>query len=192
MKVPSVARLLGMAAAGLGLLGMACGADAPAEVAAPGVEESVPVAPSPPAPPADPVVGDVVPAGAGSVAVLSTERFGSAGRLFNPPKGREYYAAEVKACAGRKEKGLTFSPVYFLLAMADKTVADPTLGIKRPELRAGEVPPGGCLAGWVTFTIAEAAEPAVVVYDGSERLTWRIPAGEAFDIGKAVVPTGAN
>jgi hypothetical protein len=176
MKVPSVVRILGMAVAALGLLGMACGDDAPAEVAAPGAAESVPVAPAPPVPPRDPVVGDVIPAGAGSVAVLSTDRFGSAGRLFNPPRGREYYAAEVKACSGPKEKGLSFAPGYFLLEMADKTVADPTLGIKRPELRAGEVPPGGCLSGWVTFTIAEEAEPAFVAYDGSERLKWRIPA----------------
>jgi len=174
MKVPSVFRMAGMAVAALGVLGMACGGGPPSEVAAPGVEKPVPAAPAP-VQPADPVVGDIVPAGAGSVAVLSTDRFGSAGRLFNPPRGREYYAAEVKGCSGRNERGLTFSPGYFLLEMADKTVADPTLGIKRPELRTGEVPAGGCLSGWVTFTIAEAAEPAFVVYDGSERLKWRIP-----------------
>jgi hypothetical protein len=164
-----------MAVVTLGLVGAACGDDAPAEVAAPGAEESVPVAPAPPVAPPDPVVGDVIPAGAGSVAVLETDRFGSAGRLFNPPRGREYYAAEVRACSGPNEKGLTFAPVYFLLEMADKTVADPTLGIKRPELRAGQVPAGGCLSGWVTFTIPEEAEPASVLYDGSQRLKWRIP-----------------
>jgi hypothetical protein len=178
MKVPPVVRTAGMAVVALGMLGTACGADAPAEVAAP-AKEAVPVDPAPPVPPTDPVVGDAIPAGAGSVAVLSTDRFGSAGRLFNPPRGREYYAAEVKACSGPHEKGLTFAPAYFLLEMADHTVADPTLGIKRPELRAGEVPRGGCLSGWVTFTIAEEAEPAFVVYDGSERLTWRIPPAEA-------------
>lgn len=175
MKVASVARTVGMAAAVLGWLGVACGDESPAEVAAPGVEEAVPDAPAPPVRPPDPVVDDVIPAGAGSVAVLATDRFGSAGRLFNPPRGREYYAAEVKACSGRNEKGLSFAPGYFLLEMADKTVADPTLGIKRPELRAAEVPAGGCSSGWVTFTIPEKAEPAFVVYDGSERLKWRIP-----------------
>ncbi|MGH9035221.1 MAG: hypothetical protein ACRD0O_05600, partial [Acidimicrobiia bacterium] len=82
-----------------------------------------------------------------------------------------------------REQGLSFAPGYFLLEMADTTVADPTLGIKRPELRSGVVPPGGCLAGWVTFTIAEEAEPAFVAYDGSQRLTWRIPAGEASKPG---------
>ncbi|HEY3241627.1 MAG TPA: hypothetical protein VGL92_18850 [Acidimicrobiia bacterium] len=179
MKVPPVVRTLGMAVVALGLPGAACGRQAPAEVAAPAVEKAVPDAPAPPARPADPVVGDVIPAGAGSVAVLDTDRFGSAGRLFNPPRGREYYAAEVKACAGPNEKGLSFAPGYFLLEMADKTVADTTLGIKRPELRAGEVPGGGCLSGWVTFTIPEKAEPAFVAYDGSERLKWRIPAKEA-------------
>ena len=177
MKVSSVVRMTGMAVA-VGVLGLACGDDPPAQVAAPGVEEAVPVAAAP-VRPANPVVGDVIPAGAGSVAVLSTDRFGSAGRLFNPPRGREYYAAEVRACSGPKEKGLSFAPGYFILEMADKTVADPTLGIKRPELRAGEVPAGGCLSGWVTFTIAETAEPAFVAYDGSERLKWRIPASAA-------------
>lgn len=176
MKVPSVVRTAGMAVAVLSLLGAACGDEAPAEAAAPAVEKIIPDSPAPPVRPPDPVVGDAIPAGAGSVAVLSTDRFGSAGRLFNPPPGREYYAAEVKACSGPNEKGLSFAPVYFLLEMADKTVADPTLGIKRPELRAGEVPAGGCLSGWVTFTIPEKAEPASVVYDGSERLKWRIPA----------------
>jgi hypothetical protein len=174
MRVPPVFRTLGMAAALVGLSGAACGDEAPAEVAAP-LEEAGAEAPTPRVRPPDPVVGDIIPAGAGSVAVLSTDRFGSAGRLFNPPRGREYYAAEVKACSGPKEKGLSFAPGYFLLEMADKTVADPTLGIKRPELRAGEVPAGGCLSGWVTFTIPEKAEPAFVLYDGSERLKWRIP-----------------
>ena len=163
----------------LGLLGAACGEGARPEVAVPGVEETASEAPAVPVRPPDPVVGDVIPAGTGSVAVLVTERFGSAGRLFNPPKGKEYYAAEVKACAGPKERGLSFAPAYFLLEMADRTVADTTLGIKRPELRAGELPAGGCLAGWVTFLIPEEAEPAFVVYDGSERLKWRIAPPEA-------------
>ncbi|MGH8974587.1 MAG: hypothetical protein ACRD0C_15475 [Acidimicrobiia bacterium] len=168
-----VVRTVGMAAVALGLLGAGCGEEPPAEVAAPAAEQVVPDAPAPPARPPDPVVGDIIPAGAGSVAVLATDRFGSAGRLFNPPKGREYYAAEVKACAGPAERGLSFAPGYFLLEMADKTVADPGLGIKRPELVAGQIPAGGCRSGWVTFTIPEAAEPAFVAYDG--RLRWRIP-----------------
>jgi hypothetical protein len=138
------------------------------------VEETASEAPAAPARPPDPVVGDAIPTGAGSVAVLATDRFGSAGRLFNPPRGKEYFAAEVKACSGPRERGLSFAPGYFLLEMTDTTVADPTLGIKRPELRAGEVPAGGYLAGWVTFVIPEQAEPAFVVYDGSERLKWRI------------------
>lgn len=179
MELRPVVRTAGMAAMTLGLLGAACGDGPPSEVAAPAVEQVAPDTQAPPARPIDPVVGDVIPAGAGSVAVLAVDRFGSAGRLFNPPKGTDYYATQVKACAGPKEKGLSFAPSYFLLEMADTTVADTGLGIKRPELRAGEVPAGGCLSGWVTFTIPEEAEPAFVVYDGSERLKWRIPAGEA-------------
>ncbi|MGH8991493.1 MAG: hypothetical protein ACRDYV_13870 [Acidimicrobiia bacterium] len=175
MELRPVVRTLGMAVA-VSLAGAACGAGTPAEVAAPVVEKAVSEAPAVPARPLDPVVGDTVPAGAGSVAVLATDRFGSAGRLFNPPKGREYYAAEVKACSGAHERGLSFAPGYFLLEMADKTVADASLGIKRPELRAGEIPAGGCLVGWVTFTIPEEAEPAFVVYDG--RLKWRVPPPE--------------
>ncbi|MGH9039897.1 MAG: DUF4352 domain-containing protein [Acidimicrobiia bacterium] len=180
MEVRAVVRTLGMAVAALVLSGAACGRGAPADLASPGVEEIAPeeIAPDPPAAPVrplDPVVGDVIPAGAGSVAVLDAERFGSAGRLFNPPAGREYYAAEVKACSGPEEKGLTFAPDFFLLEMADKTMVDPGLPIKRPSLQAGKVPAGGCVAGWVTFTIPEEAVPASVLYDGSERLKWRIP-----------------
>jgi hypothetical protein len=163
-----------MTVVALGLVGTACGHGAPREVAAPAVEQAAPEVPAtvPATRPPDPVVGDTVPIGAGSVAVLDTDRFGSAGRLFNPPAGREYYAAEVKACSGPAEHGLSFAPGYFLLEMADKTVADPGLPIKRPELVAGEIPAGGCLAGWVTFTIPDQAEPAFVAYDG--RLRWRI------------------
>ncbi len=179
MERSSVVRTAGMAVVALGLVGTACGRGAPREVAAPAVERSVPDPPAtvPATQPPDPVVGDTIPAGAGSVAVLDTDRFGSAGRLFNPPQGREYYAAQVKACAGPAERGLSFAPGYFLLEMADKTVADPGLGIKRPDLVAGEIPAGGCLGGWVTFTIPEEAEPAAVVYDG--RLKWRIVPGTA-------------
>ena len=179
MDVSPAVRMLRTVAVTLTLLGAACGQGTPTEVAAPGVEEAVSESPAVPVRPPNPVVGDSIPAGAGTVAVLATDRFGSAGRLFSPPRGREYFAAEVKACAGPKERGLSFAPAYFLLEMADRTVADTTLGIKRPELRAGEVPAGGCLAGWVTFVIPQEAEPAFVVYDGSERLKWRVTAPEA-------------
>ena len=160
----------------LALLGVAaaCGGEAPKEVAA--AEQAGPEAPvSPPAPAREPVVGDAVPVGQGSIAVLATDRFGSAGRLFSPPRGREYFAADVKACSGPTELGLSFAPGYFLLEMADRTVADPGLGIKRPELVAGVIPAGGCRSGWVTFTIPGGAEPAFVDYD--RRLKWRIPPG---------------
>lgn len=176
MEFRAVVRTLGMAVAAMVLTGAACGSEAPADLAAPGVEEITPDLPAPPVRPTDPVVGDIIPAGSGSVAVLATERFGSAGRLFNPPPGREYFAAEVEACAGPRERGLSFAPAYFLLEMADKTMVDTGLGIKRPELRAAVVPAGGCHSGWVTFTIPEEAVPANVLYDGSERLTWRVPA----------------
>lgn len=179
MSVLSMVRTPALAALLVGLLGTACGDSPPADVSAPGVEgtAAAPVATAPPTPPpADPVVGDAVPAGAGSVAVLATERFGSAGRLFNPPRGRDYFAVEAEACAGPDEVGLAFAPDWFLLRMADGTVADPTLGIKRPELRTGEMPAGGCRSGWVTFVIDEEATPVRVVYDGSERIEWRIPA----------------
>ncbi len=178
MEPFAVVRAMGMAAMVLALLAAACGDEAPAEVAAPAVEQAVPDAPAPPAPRPEPEVGDTIPAGAGSVAVLAIDRFDSAGRLFSPPRGKEYFAAEVQACSGPRERGLSFAPGYFLLEMADRTVADPGLGIKRPELVAGEVPAGGCRSGWVTFTIPEDAEPAFVIYDGSERLEWRIPAAE--------------
>lgn len=187
MRIPSVARTVGLTATLVCFLGSACGEDPPAEVSTPGVERTAaPVAPTPsiPTPPANhanPVVGDVVPAGEGSVAVLASERFGSAGRLFSPPRGKDYFAVETKACSGPEEAGLSFSPAYFLLEMTDGTVADPTLGIKRPELSTEEVPAGGCRSGWVTFVIPEEATPAGVVYDGSERLRWRIvePAPDA-------------
>lgn len=180
MRIPSAARTVGSTVALACLLGSACGDDPPALVSTPGVEHSAaPVATAPTSPsPDNPVVGDIVPAGEGSVAVLATERFGSAGRLFSPPRGKEYFAVETEACAGPEEEGLSFSPVFFFLEMAGGTVAEPTFGIKRPDLSTGEMPAGGCRSGWITFVIPEEATPTHVVYDGSERLRWAIPEPE--------------
>ena len=176
-KLGAVAAVITLAAA------FGCDDPTPDGVAAPGVEEVAADADEErkPVPPVhDPAVGDVVPVGhdGGSVAVLAVEADVNAGRLFSPGKGREYYAAEVRACSGPNEKGLTFQKQYFLLEMPDKTVHDPGLGVKRPELIGGEVPAGGCLDGWVTFTIPEGRKPAFVVYDGSSQMKWRVPAEE--------------
>lgn len=164
-----------------------CGDSPLGRVTTPGVETDVTVAPPerdepevPPAPGGDPVVGDTVPLGdaGGSVTVSAVEADVNAGRLFAAGRGKEYFAAEVKGCSGPTERGLSFEPWYFILQMTDKTVYDPGLGIKRPELRGGEVPAGGCLAGWVTFAIPEDAEPAFVVYEGSRQVKWRVPPAE--------------
>ncbi len=175
---------------GVALGVVACGDPPPKEVKTSGVEAPAP-SPSGPstsparsapiAPPLDPVVGDVVPAGdeGGSVTVRAVEADVNAGRLFASPKGKQYYAAQVEGCAGPAERGLSFDDSYFLLEMADKTVFDHGLPVKKPDLLGGELPAGGCLDGWVTFVVPDDAEPANVVYDGSNRIKWRIPPEEA-------------
>lgn len=126
--------------------------------------------------PADPVVGDVVPVGraGGSVAVLAVEPDVNAGRLFNAGKGRQFFAAHVKGCSGPNEKDLGFEPEYFLLETTGN-VHNAGLPVKKPDLRGGLVPAGGCLEGWITYTIADDAEPVSLLYDGSSRIRWRIP-----------------
>ena len=111
----------------------------------------------------------------GSVTVSAVEDNVSAGRLFGPGKGVKYVAAEVKGCSGPHEKGLSFEPGYFLLRLDDGTMHDHGPGAKKPELDGGTVPAGGCLAGWVTFTVPDGALPTGVVYDGSTRTTWTVP-----------------
>jgi hypothetical protein len=174
---------------GGGVLAAACGTTPPHKVtadgvtgpAAPGAKPlDLAAAPSPSAeaaPKADPVVGDKVAIGTdgGSVTVSAVEDNVSAGRLFGAGEGRKYIAAEVKGCAGPHEKGLSFEPAYFLLGLDDNTMHDHGPGAKKPELEGGTMPPGGCLSGWVTFTVRDGSIPTGVIYDGSSRLTWTVP-----------------
>jgi hypothetical protein len=129
------------------------------------------------APTPDPVVGDKVLMGddGGSVTVSAVEDNVSAGRLFGAGEDSKYIAAEVKGCSGPNEKNITFEPSYFLLRLDDGTIRDPGPGAKKPSLDGGTVPPGKCLAGWVTFTVPEGALATAVIYDGSRRLTWTVP-----------------
>jgi hypothetical protein len=161
------------------LLGAGCAKGTSGEVAANGpVPEAPAAAPRPsarPAPPQNPVVGDTVPVGSGSVVVREVEAKVQAGRLFNPPAGRQYFAASVRGCAGPKEDGLEFRPEYFSLQLADHTVHDAGLGMKKPELIGASVPAGGCLGGWVTFTIPEDGQPIFVTYEGSQAVRWAVP-----------------
>jgi hypothetical protein len=126
------------------------------------------------APRTDPVVGDKVRMGDGSVTVSAVEDNVSAGRLFGAGKGFKYIAAEVKGCAGPNEKNITFEPAYFLLRLDDGTIRDPGVDAKKPSLAGGTVPPGKCLSGWVTFTVPEGALATGVIYDGSVRTTWTV------------------
>lgn len=175
------------------VLGVVCGDSPPDEVAVPGVEEEpASIAPDEElpvqavAPGADPAVGDTVAVGdaGGSVAVLATEADVNAGALFAAGRGKEYFAVQVRGCSGPTERGLSFEAGYFLLEMTDHSFANSTLPIKRPQLDGGEVPAGGCLEGWVTFTIPKKAKPAFVLYDGSNRLKWRIPTEEPGGSGR--------
>jgi hypothetical protein len=130
------------------------------------------------APKVDPAVGDKVTMGSdgGSVTVSAVEDNVSAGRLFGAGKGFKYIGAEVKGCSGPHEQNISFEPAYFLLKLDDGTMHDHGPGAKKPELEGGTVPAGKCLSGWVTFTVPDGALPTGVVYDGSTRTTWTVPA----------------
>lgn len=175
---------------GGGVLAAAGGSRPPRKVAAEGVtgpEAAAPVdkpfdlggvapAGADEAPPEeDPVVGDKVVMGDGSVTVSAVEDNVSAGRLFGAGQGFKYIAAEVKGCAGPNEKNITFEPAYFLLKLDDGTIRDPGPGAKKPSLEGGKVPPGKCLSGWVTFVVPDGALATGVLYDGSVRTTWMVP-----------------
>jgi hypothetical protein len=171
---------------------VACGDTTPIQLTSPGVahnaSKAVPdtVLTTAPPRPGGPVVGDTVPVGpaGGSVTVSATEAHVNAGRLFPAGKGKDYYAVQVKACSAPSENGLSFKPQYFTLEMADKTVHEAGAGVKKPDLRSGVVPAGGCLDGWVTFVIPEKSQPAFVVYDGSEQLRWQIPPESSKKAGR--------
>jgi hypothetical protein len=167
---------------GVGVLAAAGGADDPHKVTAEGVATGSPAAAQTPleppdGPKSDPTVGDKVMMGSdgGSVTVSAVEDNVSAGRLFGAGKGFKYVAAEVKGCSGPHEKGLTFEPGYFLLRLDDGTMRDHGVGAKKPELDGDAVPAGGCLGGWVTFTVPDGALPTGVIYDGSSRTVWTVP-----------------
>jgi hypothetical protein len=172
---------LGLALLLFGTLLAACGDTSPRQLTSPGVAHNAPKA----APETvrtgpregGPVVGDIVPVGGagGSVTVAATEAYVNAGRLFPAGKGKDYYSVQVKGCSAPSEPRLSFRPQYFTLEMSDKTAHAAGPGVKKPDLRSGEVPAGGCLEGWVTFVIPEKSQPAFVLYDGSEPLKWKIP-----------------
>lgn len=124
-------------------------------------------------------VGDKVPVGAGSLAVLDVEDDVSAGRLFPADPGRRYYAVEVKGCAGTIEQDLSFEPEYFGLRVEGGSVSVPTLGVKKPDLRGGVLSEGECLSGWITYSIPEKVKAVGVVYNGSTVLEWEIPPAAA-------------
>jgi hypothetical protein len=117
-------------------------------------------------------VGDTVTLGGGSVAVVALEENVDAGRLFAPPHGSRYVAAEVRGCAGPKETGVAFHPQYFALRLTDRTEHDGDRGVKKPALDPGTIAPGGCSDGWVTFVVPARATAIAVVYHGSDDVTW--------------------
>jgi hypothetical protein len=161
------------------LAGAGCNRGASREVAAdvpgPGAAAAAPGPTARPAPAPDHVLGDTVSLGNGSVTVAETEADVQAGRLFNAPAGKQYFAVSVKGCAGPDEDGLEFRPEFFSLRLADHTAYPPGLGMKKPELIGAPVPAGGCLKGWVTFTIPDDGQPVFVTYDGSKSLKWAVP-----------------
>ena len=115
---------------------------------------------------------EAVGLGGGSVAVVAVEDNVDAGRLFAPPRGTRYLAVEVRGCAGPKEAGVNFRPEYFSVRLLDHTEHDADQGVKKPALRPGTIPPGGCSDGWVSFIVPARAKPSAFVYHGSDDVTW--------------------
>ena len=115
------------------------------------------------------MVGDRVLVGdaGGSVTVAAVEVDVDVGRLFAQPRGRQYFAAQVEGCAGPSEHGVSFEADYFSVQLADRTVHGGVAGVKKPALAGGTIPAGGCVDGWVTFTIPKGQPPVTVLYDGS-------------------------
>ena len=119
-------------------------------------------------------IGDTVTIGHGSVTVVAVEDNVDAGRLFAPPRGSRYTAAEVRGCAGPTEAGVAFHAAYFALRLADHTEHDGDTGVKKPSLRPDTIHPGGCSDGWVSFVVPVRATPSAVVYHGSDDVTWTL------------------
>jgi hypothetical protein len=127
--------------------------------------------------PAEAAIKEAVPVGGagGTVAVTGTDDDVDPGRLFAPPRGRRYFAAEVRGCAGPTERGVMFQPDYFSVQVADHTVYDAErVSVKKPDLHGGPIPPGGCLDGWLTFVVPRSQPALAVIYDGSHRVTWSV------------------
>jgi hypothetical protein len=163
-----------------GVVTVACGGPTPKrtdQVAASGVEAPAPKPTTPTTKPApvDPVVGDKIEVGrGGSLAVTAIEQDVNAGRLFSAPIGKDYFAAEVRACAGPTETELSFEPEYWVAELDSGQALVPGLGVKKPDLRGGVISAGKCMSGWITWVVPEKAKAASVVYNGSTRYQWRI------------------
>jgi len=178
--------LLGVAVAAGLVLGMVhlSGSSAPAASASQGavVPSSHPTATgSPPGAPAasggsTTTIGETkAVAGGGSVTLLGyTDHFSSSSPINNPlPPGGFYAAVELKVCAGAAAS--IVSPFEFTLVDPNQAqvgiASGPTLG-KQPQLSLAQLPPDGCVTGWLSYGVT--VRP-VALDDSADSLTFSIP-----------------
>ncbi|MGH7721491.1 MAG: hypothetical protein ACRENL_01480 [Candidatus Dormibacteria bacterium] len=103
-------------------------------------------------------------------AVASNNEFNT------PPAGGRFAAADVKLCAG--SAGLLANPTDFAVGFADASQVSggdaSLLAVPGATLSLGQVQPGQCVSGWVSFTIPTAA-PATKVLLSNSDFYWSVP-----------------
>ena len=115
----------------------------------------------------------------GTVATLfGVDRTVKAAALLAPSPGNTLYGTDVQVCAG--STATTYNKVYFAMVMADKTRAVATLTpLKEPGLGTGQLTPGQCIRGWMTFPVPAGAKPATLTLApglfSSTTVTWDLP-----------------
>jgi hypothetical protein len=109
--------------------------------------------------------------------VTFTPYFTSSNEFEQPQPGNHFASAFVKDCAG--PKGGSYSSSHWRLQMSDGTQAKDSFAERTPMLSAGELSPGRCVSGYVTWEAANGGKAQTIelvsnMFNATAALTWTL------------------
>jgi hypothetical protein len=120
-------------------------------------------------------VGEQYEVEGGTVAVLAVAR-GIPGE-YAPDPGEEWMAIQVKACTDATSTTHHLRGYQFQVQLSDDSRATQFGDAKKPTLKDGDIPPGSCLSGWVSYKIPQGSTPALALFTSDSTgllLRWQL------------------